>query len=85
VEIGVPIFANEAANAGAFYVRKVPKFKGAAAVFQGSLSQIGEAWQKFAATAQTKGEPTEESRELYLYWEGHDSPNNIVELEMGLK
>ena len=85
VEIGVPIFANEAANAGAFYVRKVPKFKGAAAVFQGSLSQIGEAWQKFAATAQTKGEPTEESRELYLYWEGHDSPNNIIELEMGLK
>jgi predicted transcriptional regulator YdeE len=85
VEIGVPIFANEAANAGAFYVRKVPKFKCAAAVFQGSLSQIGEAWQKFAATAQTKGEPTEESRELYLYWEGHDSPNNIIELEMGLK
>jgi hypothetical protein len=49
------------------------------------LSQIGEAWQKFVAIAQTKGEPTEESRELYLYWEGHDSPNNIIELEMGLK
>ena len=85
LEIGVPIFAKEAASTGEFYVRKVPKFKCAAAVFQGSLSQMGEAWQKFVPAAMTKGEPTEESRELYLYWEGHDSPNNIIELEMGLK
>jgi hypothetical protein len=33
----------------------------------------------------TKGEPTGESREVYLYWEGFDSPNNIVELQLGLK
>jgi hypothetical protein len=33
----------------------------------------------------TKGELTEESRELYLYRERHNSPNNIIELEMGLK
>jgi len=85
VEIGVPIYANETASAGAFYVRKVPKFKCASAVFQGSLSQIGEAWEKFVPTAMTKGEATEEGRELYLYWEGHDSPNNIIELEIGLK
>jgi predicted transcriptional regulator YdeE len=85
VEIGVPIFSEGGANTGAFYVRKVPKFKCAAAVFQGSLAQIGEAWQKFVPAAMSKGEPTEESRELYLYWEGHDSPNNIIELEMGLK
>ena len=85
LEIGVPIFANEPASAGEFYVRKVPKMKCAAAVFQGSLNQMGEAWHKFAATAQTKGEPLEESRELYLYWEGHDSPNNIIELQMRLK
>jgi len=85
LEIGVPIFANEGASTGAFYVRKVPKFKCAAAVFQGSLSQIGETWHKFVASAMTKGEPMDESRELYLYWEGHDSPNNIIELELGLK
>ena len=84
-EIGVPIGAKEAAVVGEFYVRKVPKFKCAAAVFQGPLMQIGEAWGKFVEMAMTKGEPTEESRELYLYWEGHDSPNNIIELEMGLK
>jgi effector-binding domain-containing protein len=84
-ELGVPIHAEEAKNADAFYVRKAPKFKCASVVFQGSLSRIGEAWQNFAQAAMAKGEPTGESRELYLYWEGHDSPNNIIELQMGLK
>ena len=85
VEIGVPISVKEAAGTGEFYVRKVPKFKCAAAIFQGSMSQRGEAWQKFPEIALSKGEFTGESRELFLYWEGHDSPNNVIELEMGLK
>ncbi len=85
VEIGVPIGVKEAAGTGEFYVRKVPKFKCAAAIFQGSMSQRSEAWQKFPEIALSKGEFTGESRELFLYWEGHDSPNNIIELEMGLK
>ncbi|MEO7319157.1 MAG: GyrI-like domain-containing protein [Chthoniobacteraceae bacterium] len=85
IEIGVPIHAEKAEGAGAFYVRKVPKFKCASAIFQGSLSGIGEAWHGFAQAAMAKGEPTGENRELYLYWEGHNSPSNIVELQMGLK
>ena len=85
VEIGVPIGAKDAAVTGEFYVRKVPKFKCAAAIFQGSMSQRGEAWKKFPEIAMSKGEFTGESRELFLYWEGHDSPNNVIELQMGLK
>jgi effector-binding domain-containing protein len=84
-EIGLPIQKEDVQNAGTFYVRKAPKFKCAAAIFQGPLSRIGEAWQSFVSDAMTKGEPTGESRELYLYWEGHDSPNNIIELQLGLK
>jgi effector-binding domain-containing protein len=84
-ERGLPIHADAAKNAGDFYVRKAPRFKCAAAIFQGPLSKIGDAWQSFAQTAMAKGEPTGESRELYLYWEGENSPNNIVELQMGLK
>ena len=84
-EIGLPIHKEEAENAGSFYVRKVPKFKCVSVIFQGPLSKIGEAWQTFAQAAMARGEPTGESRELYLYWEGHDSPNNVVEMQMGLK
>jgi effector-binding domain-containing protein len=85
-ELAVPINnAENAAQAGDFYVRKTEKFKCASTIFQGNLRGIGEAWQNFVEKAMTKGEPTGESRELYLYWEGHDSANNIVELQLGLK
>ena len=85
-EIGVPIPKGEAVPANDdHYVREAAKFKCAAAIFQGPLNKIGEAWQTFAGSAIAKGEPTGESRELYLYFEAVDSPNNIVELQMGLK
>ena len=85
LEIGIPIHADEPKDLGSFYVRKAPKFKCAAAIFQGPLSKIGESWHSFAQDAMSRGEPTDEFRELYLNWEGHDSPNNIIELETGLK
>jgi effector-binding domain-containing protein len=84
-EIGVPIQAKDAKSEGPFYVRKVAKLKCASAIFQGPFNKKGDAWHTFAQAAMAKGEPTGESRELYLYWESADSPNNIVELQMGLK
>ena len=29
--------------------------------------------------------PTDEEREIYLYWDGVDSPNNIVQVMVGVK
>ena len=85
-EIAVPIFAENANSGGGdFYVRKTDKFKCASTIFQGPLTGRGEAWQNFVQTAMAKGEANGESRELYLYWEAFDSPNNIVELQLGLK
>ena len=84
-EIGVPIAKGEQAKSGDFYVREAPKFKCATAIFQGPLNKMGEAWQSFVGPAMAKGEPTGESRELYLYFESPQSPNNIVELQLGLK
>ena len=84
-EVGLPVYKTEIGKVTGPYVRKTEKFKCASAIFQGPLSKIGEAWQSFVGTAMTKGEPTGESRELYLYFETRDSPNNIVELQMGLK
>ena len=47
--------------------------------------EIGDAWGAFVSASMQKGEPTGESRELFLYYESAESPNNIVELQMGLK
>ena len=85
MKIGVPIGVKEAAVTGDFYVRKVPKFKCAAAIFQGSMSQRGETWQKFSEIALSKGEFSGKTREPFLNWKGHESSNNIIKLEIGLK
>jgi effector-binding domain-containing protein len=84
-ELAVPINVEHAMKGGDFYLRKTEKFKCASTIFQGQLTSLGMAWQNFVQTAMTNGEPTGESREVYLYWEGFDSPNNIVELQLGLK
>ncbi len=84
-EIGLPVHKTDLGDAAAPYIRKAPKFKCASAIFQGPLTKIGEAWHSFALGAMAKGEPTGESRELHLYFEAPESPNNIVELQMVLK
>jgi effector-binding domain-containing protein len=84
-EIALPILKKEAEQLGGAYIRQTTKFKCASTIYQGSLANLGEAWHSFAQTAMSKGEFTGESREFYLYFESAESPNNIVELQMGLK
>jgi effector-binding domain-containing protein len=84
-EVGLPIWKKDVAKSADVYVRNVPKTKCASAIYQGPLTKIGDAWHSFATTAMSKGEVTGESHELYLYWEGNDSPNKIIELQMVLK
>ena len=85
VEIGLPIYKKEGEQPGGPYIRQTGKFKCASAIYQGSMAKLGEVWHGFAQTAMQKGEFTGESRELFLYFESAESPNNIVELQMGLK
>jgi effector-binding domain-containing protein len=84
-EIGLPVWKKDVDKSAGVYIRNVPKLKCASAIYQGPLTKIGDAWHSFATTAMSKGETTGESHELYLYWEGKDSPNNIIEMQMVLK
>jgi effector-binding domain-containing protein len=84
-EIALPINKKEVEKSGGPYLRETSKFKCASAIYQGPLKKIGEVWGAFVGAAMQKGEPTGESRELFLYYESAESPNNIVELQMGLK
>ena len=71
---------------GDFKVRELPKFKCATILYTGPGPRIGEAWVKLYKAIGDKGlTPTDEERELYLYWEGVDSPNNIVQVMVGVK
>jgi effector-binding domain-containing protein len=71
---------------GDFKVRQLPRFKCASLFYVGPGPRIGEAWQALYAALPGKGlTPTGEEREWYLYWEGPDSPNNIVQVQVGVK
>jgi effector-binding domain-containing protein len=72
---------------GDFKVREVPKFKCATMLYVGPANhRIGEAWQKLYDAIRARGlTSTDEERELYLYWEGPDSANNIVQVQVGVK
>lgn len=69
-----------------FKVRELPQFKCASILYVGPGPRIGDAWQALYRSLGAKGlTPTDEERELYLYWEGVDSPNNIVQVQVGVK
>jgi effector-binding domain-containing protein len=71
---------------GEFEVRELPAYKCASILYVGPGPRIGDAWQALYRSLREKGlTPTDEERELYLYWEANDSPNNIVQVQVGVK
>ncbi|MBI1830830.1 MAG: GyrI-like domain-containing protein [Planctomycetes bacterium] len=69
-----------------FKVRELPRYKCATILYVGPATRIGDAWQKLYKSVRDRGlTPTDEEREVYLYWEGVDSPNNIVQVMVGVK
>jgi effector-binding domain-containing protein len=71
---------------GEFPVRELPEFKCATLLYVGRGAQIGDAWQALYRAVRAAGlTPTEEERELYLYFEGTDSPNNVVQVQVGVE
>lgn len=85
-EIDLPVKKEDDDYRGPFFFRKAPKFKCASAILQGPLKYLGEAWETLVSEALKGGyKPTGESREVYLSFEGADSPNTIVELQLGIE
>jgi hypothetical protein len=72
---------------GKYEVRELPEFKCASLLYVGTIGpSIGDAWQALYRGVRAKGlKPTDEERELYLYWEGVDSPNNVVQVQVGVE
>lgn len=67
-------------------VRELPPFKCASVLYVGPGNHIGDAWQALYRSLRAKGlTPTDEERELYLYWESGESPNNVVQVQVGVK
>ncbi|HSI36274.1 MAG: GyrI-like domain-containing protein [Phycisphaerae bacterium] len=80
------VVADDQKPLGDLKVRKADAFKCLAALYQGPVAGLGAGYGKvFGDLSARKLEPTGEHRELYLHWEGKDSPNNVVWLLIGIK
>jgi effector-binding domain-containing protein len=67
-------------------VRKLSRFKCATMLYTGSLQNLSKVYEKLVPAALAAGHKlTGESREFYLYWEGPDSKNNVVQVQVGIE
>jgi effector-binding domain-containing protein len=73
-------------DAGDLKVKKLPAILAATAYYTGPVAHMGEACgQLYAQIAAGGYTPTQQMREVYLWWEGPDSPNNVVELQVEIR
>jgi effector-binding domain-containing protein len=85
LDIGI-VVEPEAKAAGDFKIRKLERFKCDTILLSGPVSAMSQAYEKLMpAVMAKKHEPVGEVREAYLYWEGPESPNNVVQIQIGIK
>jgi effector-binding domain-containing protein len=73
-------------EAGDFKVRELAAFHCASVIYSGPIMQIAMAYQGLFTELFGAGlQPTDETREMYLYWEAPDSPNNVQVIMAGVK
>jgi effector-binding domain-containing protein len=77
---------DDAKAAGDLKVTKLEKFHCMSVLYTGSVKGIAAAYGKVYPDLSNAGHtPTSESRELFLYWEGEDSPNNVIQVSAGIQ
>ena len=71
---------------GELKLRKTAEYKCATMLYTGPLSNIGKVFEKLIPAIKAAGyEMTGESREMYLWFESPESPNNVVQVQVGIK
>ena len=85
MELGVPVKTGTPA-AGEAQVKRLPSLRCASLLYWGSLEHIGDAYKALMQAIQEAGlEPSGDNREWHYHFEGDRSPNNVIELQMGIR
>jgi effector-binding domain-containing protein len=72
--------------AGELKLKKLPAVRCATMLYTGSLANIPKVFEKLMpAVAKAGLTPAGDVRECYLNWEGPDSPNNVIQVQLELK
>lgn len=85
MQIGFPV--TDAAKAeGDILVRALEKYRCATVLYSGAMKDIGQAYGKIFSELQQAGlQAAGDSREMHLYFESPESPNNIVLIMVAVK
>jgi len=85
LDIGLPLRDTIAAPAD-LKIEMLPAFRCATVTFRGPLKFLPKAYDKLIPEMIAAGlVPSDQTRESYLGWEGPDSPNNVVLVEVGIR
>ena len=85
LEVGFSVSPSDTPPAR-FRLRQLPAFDCATVTYRGPMRSIGKAYEKLIPQIIAAGHvPSAETRESYLAWQGPDSPNNVVEIEVGIE
>lgn len=72
--------------AGDYKVKDLPEYPCVSVLYSGPVQKMGQAYGKLVPAIGDAGKkPTDESRQMFLYWEGDDSPNNVTQVTMGIE
>ena len=80
------IVPDDAKAAGDVKVEKLEKFHCTSVLYTGPAAGVSVAYEKvYFDLTRASHMPTSESREMFLYWEGPDSPNNVIQVSAGIQ
>jgi len=84
LDVGV-IVKDGTAKPDGFQLITVPPLHCATLLYTGAVTTLGQAYGKLYGEIGRRGlQPTDICREVYLYWEDRQSPNNILQLQVDL-
>ncbi len=86
LQVGFPVADGTKSDDDELRVRPLERYRCATVLYSGSMANIGQAYQRiFPELAQAGLTPVGGSREMHLYFESPESPNNVVLIQVGVK
>ncbi len=85
LEVGYAV-SDHAKAFGEFKARTLEPFRCATVIYNGPLTYLSEAYGKLIARmVEARLTPGEESREVYFVFEGAESPDDVVQIQVGIR
>jgi effector-binding domain-containing protein len=85
-QVGFPVAEGTKVDAADLQVRQLEPYHCATVLYSGSMANVGQAYQKVFTDIMAAGlKPKGGSREMHMYFENPESPNNIMQIQVAVE